>query len=301
MIVLVTGSRGLVGAALVPTLEAAGHTVRRLSLRGTQKKGLFSEVEGADAVVHLAGENIAARRWTPAQKAEIRDSRVIGTRVLCDALARLTAPPKTFISASAVGIYGDRGDEMLRDDSAPGAGFLAETAVAWEQAADPVRRRGLRVVHLRFGVILSRRGGALAKMLPPFRLGVGGPLGSGRQWFSWVALDDVIGVIQFALATEALRGPVNVVAPNAVTNAEFTSTLGRVLHRPVIFPAPAWALRLLLGEMVDELLLASTRAEPAALTAAGYRFRYPALEPALRALLIASRGSIAIGRSVRYT
>ncbi len=283
MTVLVTGSRGLVGAALVPALETAGHAVRRLSLRGQPVNPAV--LEGVDAIVHLAGEPIAAGRWTPLQKAKIRDSRVRVTGTLCDALARLTTPPKTFISASAIGYYGDRGGEVLREDSLPGTGFLPEVGVAWEQAAEPARRRGIRVVHLRFGIILARQGGALAKMLAPFRLGLGGPLGSGRQWFSWIALDDVVGIIQFALATESLRGPVNVVAPQPVTNADFTKALGRALRRPAVFPVPAFALRLLLGEMADGLLLASTRVEPTALTAAGYRFRHPELEPALRALL----------------
>lgn len=282
---VVSGSHGLVGSALVPALEAAGHTVRRLSLRGQPVNPAV--LEGADAVVHLAGEPIAAGRWTPLQKAKIRDSRVEGTRALCDALARTTTPPKVLVCASAIGYYGERGEEVLCEDSRPGTGFLPEVGVAWESSAEPARRRGLRVVHLRFGIILARQGGALAKMLPPFRLGLGGPLGDGRQWFSWVALDDVVGIIQFVLATETLRGPVNAVAPHPVTNAEFTKTLGRVLRRPTIFPVPAFALRLLLGEMADGLLLSSTRVEPAALAAAGYRFHDPELEPALHALLAA--------------
>lgn len=282
MTILITGSHGLVGSALVPALEALGHRIRRLSLRAGVVRP--EDVAGIDAVIHLAGENIAARRWTPAQKALIRDSRVRGTRALCEALAALPTPPVTFISASAIGIYGDRGQEILREDSSPGHGFLADTGVAWERAADLVRTRDIRVVHLRFGVILSPKGGALAKMLPPFRFGVGGRLGSGRQWFSWIALEDVVGVIQFVLAEEALRGPVNTVAPQTVTNAEFTRTLGRVLHRPTIFPVPAAALRLLLGEMADELLLASTRVEPTRLLAAGYAFKYPTLDSALLTL-----------------
>lgn len=311
MIMMVTGSHGLVGSALVPALEGAGHTVRRLSLRGQPVNPAV--LEQVDAIVHLAGEPIAAGRWTPLQKSTIRDSRVEGTRALCQALGRLTTPPKALICASAIGYYGDRGEEVLREDSRPGVGFLPDVGVAWEQAAEPARRQGIRVVHLRFGIILARQGpasfawrnnprgagpasfgrrnnprgagGALAKMVTPFRLGVGGPLGSGRQWFSWISLDDVVGVIQFALATESLRGPVNVVAPRPVTNAEFTQVLGRVLRRPAVLPVPAFALRLLLGEMADGLLLASTRVEPAALAAAGYRFRHPELEPALKMLL----------------
>ena len=284
MIITVTGSHGLVGSALVQTLEAAGHTVRRLSLRGQPVNPAV--LEHVDALVHLAGEPIAAERWTPLQKSKIRDSRVEGTRALCDALARTETPPKVLICASAIGYYGDRGEERLREESAPGAGFLSEVGVAWEAAAEPARRKGLRVVSLRFGIILARQGGALAKILTPFRLGLGGRLGSGKQWFSWVTLEDVVGAIQFALATESLRGPVNVVAPQPVTNAEFTQVLGRVLQRPVALPVPAFALRLLLGEMADALLLASARVEPAALIAAGYRFCHPELEPALRALLI---------------
>ena len=283
MIITVTGSHGLVGSALIPALEAAGHTVRRLSLRGQPVNPAV--LEHVDAIVHLAGEPIAVERWTPLQKSKIRDSRVEGTRALCDAVARTETPPKVLVCASAIGYYGDRGEERLREESAPGAGFLSEVGVAWEAAAEPARRKGLRVVSLRFGIILARQGGALAKILTPFRLGLGGRLGSGKQWFSWVTLEDVVGAIQFALATESLCGPVNVVAPQPVTNAEFTQVLGRVLQRPVALPVPAFALRLLLGEMADALLLASTRVEPAALIAAGYRFRHPELEPALRALL----------------
>jgi uncharacterized protein (TIGR01777 family) len=249
-----------------------------------------SGLEGLDAVVHLAGENIAAGRWTAEQKAKIRDSRIKGTELLCSTLARLARPPKVLVSASAVGYYGDRGAESLREESPPGSGFLAEVSRQWEAATEATARMEIRVALPRFGVVLSPAGGALAKMLPPFRMGAGGKLGSGKQYMSWVALDDAVGAIHQMLSDGALRGPVNVVAPNPVTNLEFTKTLGRVLSRPTVASVPSFAARLVFGEMADALLLASTRVEPAKLQNAGYRFRYPELEGALRHLLGKNRG-----------
>ena len=296
MNILVTGATGLIGSALVSSLTSAGHGVTRLvrvqpkpgekaarwdPLAGTIDASAF---EGVDAVVHLAGENIA-ERWTPAKKVRIRESRVNGTQVLCEALAHLASPPKVLVSASAIGYYGDRGEEILTEESAPGTAFLSEVCRAWEAAADPARQKGIRVVHARFGVVLSAAGGALAKMLPPFRLGLGGVLGGGRQYLSWIALDDAVGAIQHAIVTDALQGPTNAVAPRAVTNQEFTKTLGAVLGRPTVIPLPAFAARLMFGEMADELLLASTRVQPAKLLASGYGYRYPELEGALRHLL----------------
>ncbi len=236
-------------------------------------------------MVHLAGESIASGRWTVARKREIRDSRVLGTRLLSEALARMPRPPQVLLCASAIGYYGDCGSDVLKEDSPPGSDFLADVCKAWEAATAPAAQKGIRVVHLRSGIILSPKGGALAKMLFPFRMGAGGIIGSGKQYMSWIALDDTLGVIAFALQTPSLHGPVNVVAPNAVTNAEFTKTLGRVLHRPTIFPMPAFAARLAFGEMADALLLSSARVEPAALLRAGYHFQWRDLESALRHLL----------------
>lgn len=280
MKILLTGVGGLVGSALTPLLTAGGHTITRLS--HTQP---WPELAGHDAVVHLAGENIATGRWTPEKKQRIRDSRVEVTRRLSETVAKLASPPRVLICASAVGYYGNRDDEVLREDSAPGTGFLAEVCRDWEAATKPAVDAGIRVVNLRFGVILSATGGALAKMIPPFKLGLGGVVGNGRQWTSWIALDDAAGVIGHALADETLRGPVNVIAPQPVTNREFTETLGRVLRRPTMFPVPAFVLRLALGEMADALLLSSQRVEPAKLVASGYKFRFPELEGALRHLL----------------
>jgi hypothetical protein len=297
MKILVSGSTGLIGSALVPFLTAGGHKVIRL-IRAETRPGQAAvhwdpaagkidsnALEGLDAVVHLAGENIAVRRWTPAQKARIRDSRVQGTRLLAQSLARLQQPPKVMVCASAIGFYGDRGEELLTEASAPGSGFLTDTCRDWEAAAQPASEKNIRVVNLRLGVVLNPGGGALAKMLLPFRLGVGGKIGSGRQYMSWIGIDDVVGVIHYALTTDELRGPVNAVAPNPVTNREFTKTLGRVLSRPTIFPMPAFAARLAFGEMADELLLASTRVKPARLQNSGYYFHHPRLEDALRHLL----------------
>lgn len=299
MRILVTGSSGLLGSALAPFLTAGGHRVICLVRSQSQapvlgeswswdpERGTMLSVgsEGPDAVVHLAGENIARARWSERQKALIRDSRVKGTRLLCDLLARYSPPPKALVCASAVGYYGDRADEILKEESAPGSGFLADVCREWEAATQPAVERGTRVVNLRIGIVLSPMGGALAKMLTPFKLGVGGTIGSGRQYMSWIALDDVVDAIHFALTNESLRGPVNAVAPNPVTNRDFTHTLGRVLSRPTLFPMPAFAARLVLGEMADALLLASTRVEPSRLLASGFTFRHPDLEAALRALL----------------
>jgi uncharacterized protein (TIGR01777 family) len=298
--VAVTGSTGLVGAALTVALARGGHRVVRLVRSGTATqapgehtvrwdpgRGTIDAagLEGVDAVVHLAGESIASGRWTAAKRRRIRDSRVGATRVLAEALARLERPPATLVAASAVGYYGDRGDEVLREESAPGGGFLADVCREWEAAAAPAARRGLRVVHMRIGMVLAATGGALAALLPPFRLGLGGPVGSGRQWMSWISLDDLVRAILHALATASLAGPINAVAPAPVTNREFARTLGRVLRRPAVLPLPAVAARLLLGRMADELLLASARVVPARLEAAGFTFGDATLERALRRLL----------------
>jgi uncharacterized protein (TIGR01777 family) len=297
MNILITGSTGMIGTALIDFLKARGHRVTRLVralahisepvVRWDPSAGVLpaNEIEGCEAAVHLAGESIAGGRWTKAQKAKIRDSRVQGTMLLAETLAKLKQPPKVLVSASAIGFYGHRGDEALREESAHGTGFLPATCLEWEKAADPARQKGIRVVHPRFGIILSPKGGALAKMLLPFKLGVGGIIGNGKQYWSWVALDDVIGAIHHAIITESVVGPMNVVAPRAVTNHEFTKTLGRALSRPTIFPLPAFAARLVLGEMADELLLASARIEPAKLLATGYKFHHTELEKALRDLL----------------
>jgi uncharacterized protein (TIGR01777 family) len=297
MKILVTGSAGLVGSALVPFLTSKGHEVLRLvrsepraeaaEIKWDPAKGIETpaRLEGLDAVVHLAGENISEGRWTDEKKVRIRESRVKGTRTLAEALARLSQPPKTLVSASAIGFYGDRGDEVLNEQSASGDNFLAEVCREWELATRPAAEKSIRVVALRFGVILSPDGGALQKMLTPFKLGIGGRVGDGRQYMSWITLDDVIGVIYYALTNEALHGPVNVVAPQAVTNLEFTKAMGQVLSRPTLFPAPAFALRLAFGEMADALLLSSARVEPLRLKESGYEFQYPELEGALRHLL----------------
>ena len=295
--VVVTGSTGLVGTRLVAELESAGaKVIRAVRRRVRDDQGELSwdpakaeidatKFEGVDAVVHLAGENIAGHRWTAAFKREIRDSRLNGTELVSKAIARAANRPRTLVSASAIGYYGNRGDELLTESAAPAGDFLGEVCRQWEAACRPARDAGVRVVNTRIGVILSPDGGALTKMLTPFKLGLGGRIGDGRQYMSWVALDDVVGAIVFALANAHLAGPANLVAPQPVTNREFTKTLGRVLGRPTIFPMPAFAARLALGEMADALLLSSTRVAPRALDEAGYQFKYPELEPALRHLL----------------
>ncbi len=240
---------------------------------------------GIEAVVHLSGASVAGGRWTQRYKQEIVSSRVQSTVSLAKLLGRLDQPPKVLVCASAIGIYGDRGDEELDEDSPPGTGFLAETCVAWEAAARAAEDAGIRVVHTRFGVVLSPHGGALAKMLPLFRLGLGGNLGSGRQWMPWITLRDAVGVLRSCIEREELRGPINTVSPAAVTNAEFTRSLGSAVNRPAFIPAPAFALRMAFGEMADEALLASARVLPMRLVKAGYRFADPELLPALRTLV----------------
>ena len=297
MNVLISGASGLVGSELVTFLTQNGHHIKRLVRKEPKADAneikwepASSEIEqtaleGLDAVVHLAGENIAGGRWTSQRKALIRDSRVQGTRLLSETLAKLERPPKVLVSASAIGFYGDRGNEVLNEESNPGSNFLAQVCKEWEAACEAAGKKDIRVVNLRFGVILSAAGGALAKMLLPFKMGVGGVVGSGSQYMSWIAIDDAVGAIQHALLTESLHGAVNVVAPTPVTNREFTKTLGRVLKRPTLFPMPAFAARLAFGEMADELLLASTRVEPAKLISNNFQFQFPELEDGLRHVL----------------
>ena len=294
MNVLISGSTGLIGSALVPELEANGHTITRLSrsrsgantVRWDPSAGTIEgDLEGTEAVVHLAGESIAQGRWSPDKKRRILDSRVQGTRLLAERIAALSTPPKVMVSTSAVGYYGDRGDEVLTEESTPGEDFLARVCREWEAAAEPARGAGIRVVHPRLGIVLSPQGGALGTTLPIFKLGGGGKIGSGRQWWSWVTLADVVGSIVHSLTEETVEGPVNVGSPNPMTNAEYTKVLGKVLGRPTILPLPAPAARIMLGEVADALLLASQRMQPAKLEATGYSFRHPRLEGALRHLL----------------
>ncbi len=299
MTVAVTGASGLIGHALTHFLTTGGHTVVRIGrgaggasppsaqLRDVQWDPAAGRLDpraldGVDAVVHLAGANVG-ERWTPQHRRAIRDSRVQGTGLIARTIAAMERPPRVLVSASAVGYYGDRGDEVLDEGAGPGRGFLADVCVAWEDAAEPARLAGVRVVHPRLGVVLTPAGGALAKLLLPAQLGVGGPMGSGRQWLSVVGLDDVVGAIHAAIAREALEGPVNVVLPEPIRNADFAHALGHVLHRPALMPAPAFALRLALGrEQADEVLLASQRVVPARLLAAGFEFRRPTVDGTLR-------------------
>ncbi len=300
MKIAVSGSTGLLGEALVSFLTAGGHKVVRLRRKSSKESSPSSDdlswdpsssriesdgLEGLDAVVHLAGENIATRRWSSAQKRKIKESRERGSRLLSETLANLKRPPKVLVSASAIGFYGDRGEEWLTEESGRGGGFLAEVCEEWEKATDPARQRGLRVVNLRLGMILSARGGALRKMLTPFKLGLGGVIGGGRQWMSWISLDDAVGVVHHVLNDARITGPVNAVSPSPVTNAQFTRALGKVLRRPTILPMPALAARMVLGEMANELLLSSQRVRPARLEQRAYPFIHTDLESALRHLL----------------
>ena len=298
MKILVSGSTGLVGTALVPLLMTAGHEVVRLvrSKAASPSKEMVhwdpshgsidtAGLEGLDAVVHLAGEPIAKGRWNAEKKRRIHESRGPATKLLCEALAKLKSPPKTLVSASAIGYFGNRGDEILTEQSPPGSGFLVDVCRDWEEATAPAKLAGIRVVNLRVGVVLTPQGGALKEMLTPFKMGVGGIMGSGKQFWSWITLDDLLGSIVHSLNTEALAGPVNAVAPQAATNRDFTKTLGKVLNRPTIFPMPGFAARLLLGGMADDLLLASAQVKPARLEETGYVFRHPELETGLRHVL----------------
>ena len=301
MKVLVTGSSGLVGSALVSALVKAGHTVCRLVRPGAAAHNqsndgfqvawnpvtgeLGGAAVGADAVVNLAGASIAGGRWSAERKALLRSSRIDTTRALVAALARMNGRPRVLVSASATGFYGDRGDELLTEESQPGNDFLSSLAREWEAEALKAEAIGIRVVLARFGIVLSRNGGALPKMMLPFRFFAGGKIGSGRQWMSWIALEDVIAILQLALEKNEVRGPINLISPQPVQNAEFTETLASVMHRLALFPAPVFALRLALGEMADALLLSSQRALPRNLEKLGYRFLHADLKTALTALL----------------
>jgi uncharacterized protein (TIGR01777 family) len=294
---LVSGSSGLIGSALCAFLSTGGHRVTRM-VRDASRTGdstvLWNPGSGTidernlgavDVVAHLAGENIAAARWSDRVKQEIRDSRGQATRKLCESLARLSPRPRALICASAIGFYGNRGDELLDEDSPAGRGFLAEVCRDWEAATEPAADAGIRVVHLRIGVVLTPAGGALAKLLVPFRLGAGGRVGDGKQYMSWIAIDDLLAIVLHAARTESLQGAVNAVAPQAVSNAEFTRILGEVLHRPTLFPVPASAARLVFGEMADEMLLASTRVRAKRLEDTAFQFWLPDLKTALRHVL----------------
>jgi uncharacterized protein len=307
--ILISGSSGLVGSALLETLRHQGHEVIRL-VRPTTRGGpqrvdtsaaprnvfwdpgagiLESGAEGADAVLHLAGAPVAAGRWTPSRKRLLWESRVAATRHLVASLARLRRPPQLFVAASGINFYGGRGEEELTESSPPGADFLAQLTRDWEAESSRAAEFGARVVTTRFGMILARQGGALPRLLLPFRLGVGGRIGSGRQWMSWIALEDVLGIIGYAMDTNLLSGPVNAVAPTPVRNAEFAASLARILHRPAFLPVPPFFLRLAFGEMADALLLSSQRVLPAKLSQLGYRFAHPELGSALASLFERSR------------
>jgi uncharacterized protein (TIGR01777 family) len=296
MKIVVTGATGLVGSSLTPLLKADGHDVWRLVRKGsTAGKDIFwspdqgtidaPALEGVDAVVHLAGENIASGRWTAARKERIRQSRVQGTELIANTLAKLQKPPKVLVSASAIGYYGDRGATILSEDSPPGSGFLSDVCQAWESATRPAADKGIRVVNIRIGIVLSTRGGALQKMLTPFRMGAGGKIGSGAQYMSWVSLQDLCRAISHVLRKDSLRGAVNAVAPSPVSNAEFTGALASALHRPALIPVPAFAARLAFGEMADALLLASTRVEPSRLQLSGFVFEDSEIRQALNRIV----------------
>lgn len=297
--VLVSGASGLVGSALVASMKGAGARVARLTRPGAAIGDSGGEepipwdpsqaispdaVSGFDAVIHLAGESIVGR-WTEAKKARVRASRIPATTNLAQALAQAKIKPAAFLSASAIGYYGNRGDEVLTEQSVFGSGFTADLAREWETASTAAANAGIRTVQMRIGIVLAAGGGALPRMLPPFKMGVGGKIGNGRQWMSWVDLNDVVGAIHHILRSDLLQGPVNLVAPRPVTNGEFTRTLARVLSRPAIFPMPAFAARLAFGQMADELLLASQRVEPTKLISSGYPFRFSELKMSLKNIL----------------
>lgn len=292
MKIAIAGASGLVGSALIPILQSHGNQITRL-VRSSPKPGEIEwhpnqdevspqSLEGFETIINLAGENIAGGRWTDEQKRKIRDSRINGTHLLSEAVAKMNSKPGAFICASATGIYGDRDDETLDEQSESGGGFLAGVCREWEQATGPASKAGVRVVNLRMGPILAREGGMLSKLLTPFKMGMGGKVGSGKQYISWVALDDAVNAIKLAIDDESIHGPINIVSPNPVRNEEFTKTLGHVLNRPTALAMPAFAARLAFGEMADEMLLASQKVLPKRLTAAGFQFQYPTLESAMR-------------------
>jgi hypothetical protein len=296
--ILLSGASGMVGTALRQSLATRHTEMVRLVRRapegsdelqwtpaGQAPIANLDALEGVHAAIHLSGANLAARRWTPKYRREMASSRIDSTRALAKILAGRRHPPHAFLMASAIGIYGDRGDELLDEESSPGAGLLPDLCRAWEAAAQPAVQAGIRVVHLRFGVVLDSGAGALAQMLPLFRFGLGGRLGSGKQWMSWISLADVVKAVLFAVEEPSMRGAVNLVSPQPVTNAEFTRTLARQLHRPALLPAPAFALRLAFGQMADDALLASTCVVPARLLGAGFRFAHDSLNSALADLL----------------
>ena len=295
MKVAVTGSSGLIGSSLVSFLSEKSVTVSKILRENTKDDDISWKPEdgdwdsaftgGVDGIVHLAGENIASGKWTRKKKEKIRNSRIEGTTRLCEHILKLPTPPSVLVCASAIGYYGNRGVEFLNEGSSRGSGFLPDVCLGWEEAAESVSKAGIRVVNVRFGIVLSKDGGALAKMMTPFKIGMGGKIGSGTQYMSWVAMDDVTGAIYHTLTTDSLKGPVNVTAPNPVTNKEFTSTLGEVLKRPAVVPIPAFAAKLAFGEMANDLLLASTKVAPKRLSDSGYKFQYPELENALKHVL----------------
>ena len=297
MRIIISGASGLIGLALVKRLTEQGHAVARL-VRGVVGAGsgdirwdpVAAELdpgalEGADALVHLSGENVASGRWTATKKRAIHDSRVVSTRLIAKTVSAMKAPPRVWLCASATGYFGSRGDEELTEDSPPGTGFLAQVCMDWEEATKAAAEAGIRVVNLLFGVVLSGKGGALGAMLMPIKLGLGGVIGDGRQWVSWITLEDAVSAIEHILRTDALAGPVNMVSPGPVTNRELTKTLGRLVRRPTVLPLPAFAARFVLGEMANKLLLASARVHPARLLESGFRFRYAEIESALQSLV----------------
>lgn len=297
MKILLTGSSGLIGAALLNSFRERGYEVKRIvrSEKFLSEDAILwdpehheirlDEFEGFDVVINLAGENIASGRWTEEKKKKIRDSRVLGTHMLAELLARLERPPSVFVSASAIGYYGDRADEKLSEQCSVGQGFLAEVCQKWEEATGAAKKAGIRVVNLRIGAVLSKNGGVLSRILPSFKYGLGGIIGSGKQFMSWISIDDLIGIVLYVINHEGVCGPINVVSPEPVTNYVFTKTLGKILRRPTFFPFPAFLAKLVLGEMADELLLSSCRAIPQVLQESGYQFLYPDLKGALQYIL----------------
>jgi uncharacterized protein len=295
MKVAVTGSSGLIGTSLVSFLSKKDIVVSKILRENPEDDDISWKPEdgdwnsaftgGVDGIIHLAGESVASGKWTRKKKEKIRNSRIEGTKRLCEHILKLSNPPSVLVCASAIGYYGNRGVEFLNEGSPRGSGFLPDVCLGWEEATESVSKAGIRVVNVRFGIVLSKDGGALAKMMTPFKIGMGGKIGSGTQYMSWIAMDDATSAIYHTLITESLKGPVNVTAPNPVTNKEFTTTLGEVLKRPAVVPIPAFAAKLAFGEMANDLLLASTKVAPKRLSDSGYKFQYPELENALKHVL----------------